>query len=180
MSRIGKQPIAVPSGVSVEITGSRISVRGPRGVLSRTIAPEISVSAREGMLEVALTASRSRRSAALWGLSRSLVANMVEGVVSGFEKKLEYEGVGYRAVMEGATLVLQVGFSHPVRYDSPPGAAIRVERNAIYVSGADKELVGTVAARIRSVKKPEPYKGKGIRYAGETIRRKAGKKGAAA
>ena len=129
---------------------------------------------------VFVPAIETRKTAALWGLMRSLVANMVTGVSAGFEKKLEFEGIGYRAAMEGTTLVMQLGFSHPVRFDPPQGIAVKVERNTITVSGADKETVGLAAAAIRNYKKPEPYKGKGIRYQGEVIRRKVGKKGAAA
>lgn len=179
MSRIGKQPIAIPSGVTVEIKDNGITVTGPKGTLRRMIVPEIGVVMQDGKLEV-VAQSLTRRTPALWGLTRALIANMVTGVSSGFEKKLEFEGIGYRAAMEGTTLVMQLGFSHPVRFDPPQGIMLKVERNIITVSGADKEAVGLAAASIRRQKKPEPYKGKGIRYQGEMIRRKVGKKGAAA
>ncbi len=177
MSRIGAQPISLLPGVRVEIADGVITVSGPKGTLTRTIVPEINVAVDGERIIVSPRVS-SRRTTALWGLSRALIANMVSGVVSGFAKKLEFEGIGYRAAMEGATLVMQLGFSHPVRFDAPPGIALAVERNTITVSGADREAVGSAAAAIRAFKKPEPYKGKGIRYQGEVIRRKAGKKGA--
>lgn len=179
MSRIGKQPIAIPSGVTVKITDGVIVVTGPKGTLRRMIVPEVGVVTRDGRIDV-VTKSSTRRTSALWGLTRALVANMVTGVSSGFEKKLEFEGIGYRAAMEGTTLVMQLGFSHPVRFDPPQDITLKVERNTITVFGADKETVGRVAASIRGYKKPEPYKGKGIRYQGEVIRRKVGKKSAAA
>ncbi len=177
MSRIGAQPIVVLAGVRIQIADNAITVTGPKGTLSRTLAREIGIAAQGDMLVLSPRID-SRRTSALWGLTRSLVANMVAGVASGFEKKLEYEGIGYRAAVEGTTLVMQLGFSHPVRFDAPPGIALKVERNVITVSGADREAVGSAAAAIRAYKKPEPYKGKGIRYQGEIVRRKAGKKGA--
>lgn len=179
MSRIGKQPIAIPSGVTVDIKDGLVTVAGPKGTLSRTIVPEIKIVMEDGKIVLSCAAA-TRKTPALWGLMRSLVANMVHGVSSGFEKKLEFEGIGYRAAMEGATLVMQLGFSHPIRFDPPQGITLKVERNTITVSGADKETVGLAAASIRDYKKPEPYKGKGIRYQGEVIRRKVGKKGATA
>ena len=179
MSRIGKQPIAIPSGVTVEIKDGEITVMGPKGTLRRTINPAIGVVMQDGRIEV-VTKGFTRRIPALWGLTRALIANMVTGVSSGFEKKLEFEGIGYRAAMEGTTLVMQLGFSHPVHFVPPQGITLKVERNTITVSGADKETVGLAAASIREKKRPEPYKGKGIRYQGEVIRRKVGKKSAAA
>ena len=175
MSRVGKKPIPVPASVKIEVSGRTITVSGPKGMLRRMLPPEVGVRVDGNEIIVSPTGS-SRKTAAFWGLSRSLVANMVEGVVSGFEKKLEFEGVGYRAALEGNTLVMQLGFSHPVRYTPPEGITLKTEKNTITVSGADKETVGMVAAKIRDQKPPEPYKGKGIRYAGEVIRRKAGKK----
>mgnify|MGYP001566302084 CR=1 FL=1 len=177
MSRIGSQPIAILPGVRVEVADGIITVIGPKGTLFRTIVPEIAVAV-EGEKVVVSPRVSSPQTSALWGLMRSLIANMVRGAAEGFEKKLEFEGIGYRAAVEGTTLVMQLGFSHPVRYDAPPGIALKVERNVITVSGADKEAVGSAAASIRAYKQPEPYKGKGIRYQGEVVRRKAGKKGA--
>lgn len=179
MSRIGKQPITLPNGVTVHIEGRAITVTGPKGTLARTVRPEVGIAVEDGVLLVT-PASSSRKTPAYWGLTRALLAAMVEGVANGFSKKLEIEGVGYRATMDGANLQLAIGFSHPVRIEAPQGITFAVEKNAVTISGADKELVGDVAARIRRVRPPEPYKGKGIRYAGEVIRRKAGKKAAAA
>lgn len=175
MSRIGKQPILFPPAVRVSVSRGTVSVIGPKGTLERTLPPEIGLVVEDGRLSV-IPAGSSRRTAAFWGLGRALVANMVLGVTQGFEKKLEYEGVGYRAAMEGSTLVMSLGFSHPVRFAAPGGIALKVEKQTITVSGADKEMVGRTAAAIRALKRPEPYKGKGIRYQGEVIRRKAGKK----
>jgi len=163
----------------VEIADRVVTVTGPRGTLHRAIVPEVNVAV-EGQAIVVSPRIASRKTSALWGLTRSLIANMVRGVASGFEKKLEFEGIGYRAAIEGRALVMQLGFSHPVRFEAPPGIALAVERNVISVSGADGEAVGRAAAAIRAYKKPEPYKGKGIRYQGEMIRRKAGKKSATA
>lgn len=179
MSRIGKQPIAILPGVRVEIQDGAITVIGPQGMLRRNIMPEIEVVVRGDEIIVSPRSS-SRKTPAFWGLTRALIANMVQGVAAGFEKKLEFEGIGYRAAMEGVSLVMQLGFSHPVRYDPPEGVTLKVERNTITISGADREAVGSAAAAIRAKKPPEPYKGKGIRYQGEVIRRKAGKKGATA
>lgn len=177
MSRIGAQPIPIPASVRVDIADGAVTVAGPRGTLTREIVQEIGIAVA-GDTIVLSPRIDSRRTSALWGLMRALVANMVRGVSLGFEKKLEYEGIGYRAAMEGTTLVMQLGFSHPVRFVAPQGIVLKVERNTITVSGADKEAVGLAAASIRAYKKPEPYKGKGIRYQGEVIRRKVGKKGA--
>lgn len=175
MSRIGKKPIPIPEGVRVEARAGRVSIQGPKGTLERQLHPDMAITVGEG--EIAVTPARqTRRSGALWGLTRSLVANMVEGVTRGFEKKLEFEGIGYRANLELKSLVLQMGFTHPIRIEAPPGITFSLEKNVITISGPDKELVGNTAARIRRVRPPEPYKGKGIRYQGELIRRKAGKK----
>jgi large subunit ribosomal protein L6 len=178
MSRIGKAPIPVPSDVQVTIHGSDVTVKGPKGELTRTFHRDISVHFEDNQLVVTRpTEQRLHRS--LHGLSRALLANMVHGVSEGFQKELEINGVGYRAQVEGETLVLNVGYSHPVEIVPPPGITISVEKGYrnITVEGVDKELVGMVAARIRAVRKPEPYKGKGIRYVGEYVRRKAGKAG---
>lgn len=175
MSRIGTKPIPLPEGVTVEESDRRVRVTGPRGTLSLALRPEvgIAVDGRAVRVEPIRT---TRKTAAYWGLTRSLLARMVEGVSRGFEKKLEIEGIGYRAALEGQALVLALGFSHPVRVEPPAGITFRVEKNAITVSGVDPVRVGDVAASIRKLRPPEPYKGKGIRYAGEIIRRKAGKK----
>ncbi len=178
MSRIGKMPIPVPSGVEVTIQGSEVTVKGPQGQLSRSFHRDISISLEDNQIIVARpTDHRLHRS--LHGLTRALLANMVEGVHEGFHKNLEIHGVGYRAQKEGDKLILMVGYSHPVEIVPPPGITIDVEKGYrnITVNGVDKELVGRVAAQIRAVRKPEPYKGKGIRYQGEYVRRKAGKAG---
>ncbi|OHA09556.1 MAG: 50S ribosomal protein L6 [Candidatus Sungbacteria bacterium RIFCSPLOWO2_01_FULL_60_25] len=179
MSRIGKQPIVIPDGVTVHVEGKTVTVAGPNGTLTRTVRPEVAVAVEHGALRVT-PASASRKTPAYWGLTRALLAAMVEGVGNGFSRKLEIEGIGYRATMDGQHLQLAVGFSHPVRIAAPSGITFAVEKNAITISGADKGLVGDVAAEIRRIRPPEPYKGKGIRYAGEVIRRKAGKKAATA
>lgn len=175
MSRIGKKPIELPAGVTVAKAGSTITLSGPRGTLSRTIRPEVDV-AIEGNRLLVQPVGASRHTSAYWGTTRSLIANMVEGVSRGFEKKLAIEGIGYRATVDGTVLQLSLGLSHPVRIEAPPGVTFRVEKNVITISGIDAELVGDVAAHIRSCRPPEPYKGKGIRYPEEVIRRKAGKK----
>ena len=179
MSRIGRRPIALPAKVEIQIDGQHIAVKGPKGQLSRSLPPLITVQQNAQMLTVSrLNDSRPARQ--LHGLCRTLVANMVDGVSKGFERRLELVGVGYRAAIQGSKLVLNVGYSHPVEIPFPPSIQIAVEgNNIIVVSGTDKELVGNTAARIRAVRPPEPYKGKGIRYLGEQVRRKAGKSGKA-
>jgi large subunit ribosomal protein L6 len=177
MSRIGKMPIAVPKTVTVDIADGTVHVKGPRGELERSVPTNITVVTDEGELRVE-RASDEPTQRSLHGLTRSLIANMVTGVTDGFSRRLEVNGVGYRAGVSAGSLVLQVGFSHPVLVPAPPGITFAVQGNAITVSGADKELVGEVAAQIRRVRPPEPYKGKGIKYAEEVIRRKAGKAGA--
>lgn len=180
MSRIGKQPIPVPGGVKVEIQGTHIKVTGSKGSLERDIRPEIDIK-QEGDELVLTPKGNSKRVMAFWGLTRSLVSNMVDGVEKGFEKKLIVEGVGYRANASGSNLTLSVGYSNPVEFTLPEGVAINVDKdNSITLSGIDKELVGMTAAQIRQIRKPEPYKGKGIRYIDEHIVRKVGKSGAAA
>ena len=175
MSRVGKNPIELPQGVSIKIDGDNISVSGPKGELSLKKSPVIGVVQEDSLIKVFID-KETKDSNALWGLTRSLIANMVEGVSKGFEKKLEIEGVGYRVELKGNKLVFALGFSHPVEFEAPEGIKFEVNKNVITVSGIDKCLVGQTAANIRKLKKPEPYKGKGIRYQGEVIRRKAGKK----
>ena len=176
MSRIGKKAIAVPSGVTVMLNGQSVAVKGPKGQLSHTVPDEIAVSQADGQLTLSPT-SDSQRANAMWGLSRSLVSNMVDGVTKGYEETLELVGVGYRAAMKGKNLSLQLGFSHDVDFPPPDGVAFASSKpTEIKISGIDKQMVGEVAARIRRLRPPEPYKGKGVRYAGETVRRKEGKK----
>lgn len=177
MSRIGKKAIPVPAGVEVRILDGAVEVKGPKGTLRRTLHPRVSASLAEGGKEVAVAVAEPEnvRDRALWGLFRMLIANMVAGVVSGFEKKLEVTGIGYKVGAAGGKLVFELGFSHPVDFPLPQGISASVDKNVITVSGVDKELVGEVAASIRRLRPPEPYKGKGIKYAGEVIRRKAGK-----
>ncbi len=176
MSRIGKKAIAVPSGVQVTLSGQTVTVKGPKGQLSWTVVDEIQVKQEGG--EISLTPrDDSTRAAAMWGLSRSLVNNMVEGVTKGYEETLELVGVGYRATMKGQALSLQLGFSHDVDLPAPQGITFAVPKQTeIKISGIDKQLVGEMAARIRKIRPPEPYKGKGVRYQGEQVRRKEGKK----
>lgn len=178
MSRIGKLPVSIPEGVQVTVAEHTISVKGPKGELTKTLPREIKVEV-QGKEVVVTRQSDERQERSLHGLTRTLVANMIEGVTRGFAKSLEIVGVGYRATLQGNKLVLQVGFSHPVEITPPPGIQIEVPApNKITVKGIDKELVGAVAADIRSKRPPEPYKGKGIRYEGERVRRKVGKAGA--
>lgn len=178
MSRIGKLPIAIPDGVQVSVDDRTVKVKGPKGELSHRVPAQISAVLEDGHLVVARQ-NESRQSRALHGLNRSLIANMVEGVVSGFDKTLDIVGVGYRAELKGRNLTLSLGYSHPVIFQAPPDVDLEVTGGTrITVRGIDKQLVGQVAAVIRSFKKPEPYKGKGIRYDGEQVRRKAGKTGA--
>jgi large subunit ribosomal protein L6 len=178
VSRIGKKPIPVPKGVRVDIKGSRVTVRGPGGELTRTFHPDMTVTLQDDHLVVTRPTDQ-RQHRALHGLTRTLLANMVQGVSQGFSKVLQIEGVGYRAELQGNKLVLSLGFSHPVEFEAPVGITFQVEQRAklITVEGADKELVGEVAARIQRIRPPEPYKGKGINYQGERVRRKPGKAG---
>jgi large subunit ribosomal protein L6 len=178
MSRIGRKPVEITQGVTVEVNGHEVVVKGPRGTLTCSFEREVAVKVADGFVNVEV-AHESKRSSALWGLTRALIANMVKGVVDGYEKKLELVGVGYRAKpVSPSEMVLTVGFSHPVEYKAPEGIILTVVDNThITISGADKQLVGLVAAKIRKIRKPEPYKGKGIRYEGEKVRRKAGKAG---
>ena len=177
MSRIGKMPITVPKSVTVDLEDGRVRVKGPKGELARQVPREISVVRDDAELRVERSSDEPTHRS-LHGLTRSLIANMVTGVTDGYTRRLEVNGVGYRAAVSSGSLVLQVGYSHPVLVPAPPGISFTVVANAITVSGADKELVGETAAQIRRVRPPEPYRGKGIKYAEEVIRRKAGKAGA--
>ncbi|MCB1247260.1 MAG: 50S ribosomal protein L6 [Acidimicrobiia bacterium] len=177
MSRIGKNPIELPSGVEVNVNGADVEVKGSKGTLVQTVADGISVSVDDGVVTVE-RANDERSTRSLHGLTRSLINNMVIGVSEGYSKELTAVGVGYRAAVKGSALELQVGFSHPVEIDAPDGITFEVpEPTRIIVGGIDKQLVGQVAANIRAVRPPEPYKGKGIRYSDERVRRKAGKAG---
>ncbi len=176
MSRIGKQPITVPSAVQVDIDGASIKVTGPRGNLSRTVDASMRLHLEDGRL-VVTRPSDQPRDRAMHGLTRALLANMVTGVEQGFRKTLELVGVGYRAQKQGNKLVLALGFSHPCEVDPPDGISFEVEGPRVHIDGIDKEQVGQVAADIRKLRPPEPYLGKGIRYSGEHVRRKAGKSG---
>jgi len=177
MSRIGRLPITVPAGVDVTLDGTFITVTGPRGTLSRTLTDRVTVE-REDQRILVTRPSEDKTTKSLHGLTRSLVANMVEGVTNGYRKNLEITGVGYRAALQGTKLQLNLGYSHPIEIDPPAGIGFEVETpTKVAVVGIDKELVGRIAAQVRSTRKPEPYKGKGVRYAGEVIRRKAGKAG---
>jgi len=176
MSRIGKKPIAVPAGVTVTIEGQTVTVKGPKGELAWTVADEIAIAQENGELTLS-PRDESPRSRSMWGLSRTLVGNMVHGVSQGFEESLELVGVGYRAAMKGNALSLQLGFSHDVDIPPPPGLSFAVPKQTeIKISGIDKQAVGEIAAKIRRIRPPEPYKGKGVRYMGEKVRRKEGKK----
>jgi len=178
MSRIGRKPILIPLGVEVKAEGDNVKIKGPKGELVFKINPEIKIEIKDNQIfvEPKNKESRQKEIKSLWGLNRVLLDNMIKGVVSGYEKKLQLEGIGYRASLEGENLVMQLGFSHPVKIQPAPGIKFVVEKNIITISGIDKELVGQTAAKIRAVKPPEPYKGKGIRYVGEIIRKKLGKK----
>src|SRR4030042_3402884 len=176
MSRIGKQPIPIPEKVEVKIESNFVIAKGPKGELRRQLPDGISAKIEDNNIVVfpILENTADKKIMALWGLSRALLANLVKGAKDGYEKRLEVEGVGYRFIVQGNKLVLNIGFSHPVEIEAPPGIEFKVEKNVIIVSGADKEMVGKKAVNIRARKKPEPYKGKGIRYQGETIKIKAG------
>lgn len=178
MSRIGKKPVSVPKGVRVSVSDSRVNVEGPKGRLSQALPPGISCRVDGEWLHLG-RADDSKPQKALHGLSRSLLANAVRGVTSGFTRELEIEGIGYRAQLQGQELTLALGFSHPVVYRIPEGVRIGVDKQVrITITGADKQQVGQVAAEIRALRPPEPYKGKGVRYAGEHVKRKVGKTGA--
>ncbi|MHA6289430.1 50S ribosomal protein L6 [Maricaulis sp. CAU 1757] len=176
MSRIGKLPVALPSGVTANLGDSSLTVKGPKGELSMAIVDDVTITQGEDGLTVKPT-NETKRARAMWGMQRAILANLVQGVSAGFEKDLELVGVGYRAQMQGSALKLSLGLSHDVVYDAPQGITIAVAKpTEVKISGADKQQVGQVAAEIRRFRPPEPYKGKGIKYAGEYIRRKEGKK----
>ena len=175
MSRIGKKPIEIPKGVEVKIEGNLVRVKGPKGELSQKIRPEIKIEIKEGKIFV-LPRLEAKKTKALWGLTRTLLSNNIKGVFEGYEKKLQIEGLGYKAEIEGENLILRVGFSHLVKFEPPKGIKLAVDKNIITVSGASKEMVGQVATKIRKIRPPEPYKGKGIRYLGEIVKIKPGKK----
>ncbi len=181
MSRVGRLPVEVPSGVQIEVKGSNVRVKGPKGEMQRTFSPLIGISMDKGQILVTRSSERPDERA-LHGTTRALLANMIHGVSTGFERVLEIEGVGYRAELNGKNLVLYMGFSHPVTMEPPAGITFEVDSKTrqIFVRGFDKELVGQVAANVRNVRPPEPYHGKGLHYLGERIRRKAGKAGKAA
>lgn len=178
MSRIGKLPISIPDTVKVEVEAHTVTVKGPKGTLSMAVHPAMDVRIQDRQV-LCGRPSDTKFHKALHGLTRSLIANMVEGVTKGFERKLELVGVGYRAAVQGQNLSMTLGFSHPIIYPVPPGIRVEVkDQTQLTVSGSDKQLVGAVAAKVRSFRPPEPYKGKGVKYADERIRRKAGKTGA--
>ncbi len=180
MSRIGKQPIPVPSGVSLRVDGATVIAEGPKGKAQHTLGPKVGAEVADGVLRV-VRKDDSRQARALHGLSRKLIANMVQGVSAGFSRTLEIIGVGYRAEVRGSNLHLSLGYSHPIVYQLPPGVSAAVERQVVItLQSSDRKLLGQVAADIRQLRPPEPYKGKGVKYANETIRRKAGKAAGAA
>lgn len=175
MSRIGKQPINLPAGVEAKIDGGQISVKGPKGQLSEKLHPLVKVEKKDEQLLVTVMNQEDKKQRSLWGLFQRLISNLVIGVTKGFSKQLEVNGIGYKAAVLGGNLVLNLGYSHPIEFKIPKDLEIKVEKNIITIFGADKQLVGQIAAEIRALRKPEPYKGKGIKYVGEVIRRKAGK-----
>lgn len=175
MSRLAKRPLPLPAGVTATVDSGSVRVKGPKGELAVALLPGVSVAVEGSALQVSMREGVSTTQFATWGLVWALLRNVITGVSQGYAKQLEINGVGYRAAVEGKDLVLRVGFSHPVTFTPPAGVAIAVEKNLITVSGIDKQLVGQAAANIREIKPPEPYKGKGIKYVDETIRRKAGK-----
>lgn len=176
MSRIGKQPVVIPAGVEIKIDNYLVTVKGPKGELKQTIPDFLKIKIEDNQLKVSVENPKIKQERSSWGTFARLISNMVKGVSEGFEKKLELVGVGYRAQIDGDKLILKLGFSHPVEFLIPSGIEIKVEQNIITINGIDKQLVGESAAQIRRFKKPEPYKGKGIKYIDEIIRRKAGKR----
>lgn len=180
MSKIGKQPIVLPAGVTVEISGKTVTVVGPKGTISRTFSDKVMLEEKEGSILVSVGNEKTKETMALWGTTRALIANMVTGVTYGWTKQLELVGTGFRAEVAGSTLTLTLGFSHPVKMEAPEGISFKVEKSIVTVEGIDKDLVGRIAASIRRIKPPEPYKGKGVKYVDEIIRRKPGKAAAKA
>lgn len=178
MSRIGKKTISIPQGVEVKAEGQKVTVKGPKGEMTRTFRPEVKIEVKDNVITTSIS-SGEKLAKSLWGLTRMLIFNMVEGVSSGFKKQLDIQGVGFRAEVAGSKLNMSLGFSHPVIMDIPEGILVKVEKNIITVEGIDKGLVGQFSANVRRKREPEPYKGKGIRYVGEVVRRKVGKKVAA-
>jgi len=179
MSRIGKKPIEIPKEVEIKISGNLVTIKGPKGEQCLKIRPEIKVEIKEGKIFVS-PKIETKKTKAFWGLIRSLLANNIKGVITGYEKKLVIEGLGFKAALEGEDLVLRVGFTHPVKIKTPKGIEFSVDKNIITISGINKGLVGQITAKIRKVRPPDPYKGKGIKYLGEVIKRKPGKKVATA
>jgi large subunit ribosomal protein L6 len=181
VSRVGRMPVVIPTGVQVDISGANVGVKGPKGEMKRTFSPLIGIEMKNGQIEITRKSDQPAERA-LHGTTRAVLANMILGVSSGFERVLEIEGVGYRAEMSGKNLVLHMGYSHPVEMEPPAGVTFDVDQKTrkVFVRGFDKELVGQVAANVRNVRPPEPYHGKGLHYLGEVIRRKAGKAGKAA
>jgi large subunit ribosomal protein L6 len=183
MSRLGKKPIIIPEGVEVKFKDNLLTVKGPLGQISRSFKDDIVISVEKDRIilnpNTAKKIRRAKEISSLWGTYASHISNMIKGVAKGFNKVLVIEGIGYRAAKEGSTLVLSLGFSHPVKVDIPEGIDLKLEKNMILISGPDKEQVGEFAAKVRALKKPEPYKGKGIRYQNEFVRHKAGKKAVA-
>lgn len=175
MSRIGRKPIPIPSSIKVERIGNKIVVEGPKGKLKLDLHPDVNVEISDKQIFVTVKDERIKFDRSLWGLFRKLIFNMVEGVTKGFEKKLEVNGVGYKVALSGKKLILHLGFSHPIEFALPDGIEAEVDKNIITIKGIDKQQVGEVAAQIRRLRKPEPYKGKGIKYSDEVIRKKAGK-----
>lgn len=175
MSRVGKQPILIPPGVTIAVKDGAVTVQGPQGILTFRLHPHARVTQADGTLTVSVTDPKNQRHAALWGTTRTMLHNLVQGVTVGYRKQLTISGIGFKAAVSGATLTLQVGYSHPVIRQIPAGVTVTADKNLLTVAGADKQQVGEVAAQIRAVAPAEPYKGKGIMYVGEVIRRKAGK-----
>jgi len=177
MSRVGKKPIAIPDGVDIKISGQNISVKGPKGALDFSFHRDVEAEQQDKEIRVSVK-KITKQTKALWGLTRVLISNMIEGTTKGFEKQLELQGVGYRMTVQGKKLNMALGFSHPIEVEVPEGLEAKIEKNILTISGIDKQKVGQFAASIRAFKKVEPYKGKGFRYVGEVVRKKAGKKAA--